>query len=197
MINQDFITPNKYSRPGRRIVMGKETIMQHVIGIVMHWVENAGSTARDTGAWFERRKEGRTSYGSTHYGIDKLEIVQYIPESEIAYHVGAGPFPSERYTDASRNTFNAYPSARTIGIELHHPTEDGHFEDETLWRAVWLCVGICFRYGLDPLKQIYRHYDITGKVCPKYWVDEPDKFDLFKCDVHSVLAELNHFKRSA
>ena len=34
--------------------------------------------------------------------------------------------------------------------------------------------------GLDPAKDIYRHYDITGKNCPAPWVADASKFADFK-----------------
>ena len=34
-------------------------------------------------------------------------------------------------------------------------------------------------YGLDEENEI-RHYDITEKECPKYFVDHEDEWELFK-----------------
>jgi len=150
--------------------MGSETIVQKVEGIAMHWVENPGTSAEFNRNWFEGRKTGEHGYGSAHYIVDSSGIIQCIPDDEIAFHVGAGPFPSKRYTDNARRTFTVYPSARLIGIELCHPSWDGHFEPEVLWQSAWLAAGLCTKYDLEPFFNIWRHYDITGKDCPKYWV---------------------------
>ena len=32
-----------------------------------------------------------------------------------------------------------------------------------------------------------RHYDVTGKICPKYFVDHEDAWELFKGDVKAAL----------
>ena len=42
-----------------------------------------------------------------------------------------------------------------------------------------LVPALCERYGL-PVSHIIRHYDVTGKLCPKYWVDDPDGIVRFR-----------------
>ena len=37
-------------------------------------------------------------------------------------------------------------------------------------------------YQLEP-SQILRHYDVTGKACPLYFVDHPDAWERFLADV--------------
>lgn len=64
-----------------------------------------------------------------------------------------------------------------------------------------LCADLCKRYGLDPLKDIIRHYDVTGKSCPLYWVNNPQDFVAFKREVKEYMngedidmGELNKLK---
>ena len=38
-------------------------------------------------------------------------------------------------------------------------------------------------FRLDPSQDIIRHYDVTGKICPKYYVDNPEAWDGFRADV--------------
>ena len=191
MIRQDFLTPNEYSRPGNMIKMGTSIILKKVEGLVFHWVENPGTSAQFNRNWFEARKDGNHGYGSAEYIVDHSEIIQCMPNDEIAFHVGAGPFPSSRYTATALREFRTYPSARTIGIELCHPDWTGRFEPEVLWRAIWLGAGLCLQYDLDPFSDCWRHFDITEKNCPKYWVKHPNGFTEFKRDMvqaHSRLA---------
>ena len=35
-----------------------------------------------------------------------------------------------------------------------------------------------------------RHYDVTGKICPKYYVDHPDKWEEFLQDVDAQIKEV-------
>ena len=44
--------------------------------------------------------------------------------------------------------------------------------------SAWLCV----RFGLTS-ENVIRHYDVTGKNCPKYYVEHEDAWKQFKVDV--------------
>lgn len=104
-------------------------------------------------------------YASSHYiiGLDG-EIVQCIPESEWSY---------------ATNKANGY----SISIENCHPAKDGKFTAATRQSLVELCADICKRYNLNPLVDIIRHYDVSGKACPLYWVNNPNDFTAFKHEV--------------
>ena len=41
------------------------------------------------------------------------------------------------------------------------------------------------RDKVDPEKDIIRHYDVTGKLCPKYYVEHPDAWEKLKKDAKS------------
>ncbi len=152
-IRKMLLTPNKYSRPC--------IPLKKVTKIAVHYVGNAGSTALGNRNYFESLKNGNT-YASSHYIIGlEGEIIQCIPEDEIAY---------------CTNQANTY----SISIENCHPKADGKFTEKTRKSLIELCADLCKRYGLDSLKDIIRHYDVTGKVCPKCWVDDPEDFIRFK-----------------
>lgn len=54
-----------------------------------------------------------------------------------------------------------------------------------------LCADICKRWGLDPQSGgLIRHYDVTGKICPKWFVDYPEDWEQFKADVSQAMAPL-------
>ena len=76
----------------------------------------------------------------------------------------------------------AYASSQrnsdTLSIEVCHPDETGAFNAasyETLVRLVQWAVDT---YGLER-DQIIRHYDVTGKECPLYYVRNPDAWEEF------------------
>jgi N-acetylmuramoyl-L-alanine amidase len=149
-----------------------------VRGIVVHWVGNANSTAMANRNYFESLKNQKDTggrYASAHYIIGLLgEVIQCLPEQEIAYHVGAN-----KYTPNALKRLSSYPNNCTIGIELCHPEDVaiqkkdavwiGRFTPETLDSCRKLIKEIFERYGLFP-ENVYRHYDITGKECPRYFV---------------------------
>ena len=56
-----------------------------------------------------------------------------------------------------------------------------------------LCADICKRWRLDPLNGgLIRHYDVTRKHCPKWFVDHPADWEQFKRDVDAAM----HYNKS-
>lgn len=174
IIRERLLTVNPYSRPGKKLL--------GVSGIVLHWVANPGTTPEMNRNYFENRKEGKTGYGSAHYiiGVDG-EILRCIPEGEMAYHVGA-----KKYTEQAVKEFGPYPNNRTIGIELCHPDWSGKFTSETIDAAAELCADLCRRHELLPM-DIVRHYDVTGKDCPKWFVEHHDELAEFRDRVRGIV----------
>ena len=129
---------------------------------------NANTTAINNRNYFESLKTKKI-YASSHYiiGLDG-EIIQCVPENEVAYHA---------------NQANSY----SIGIECCHPDWNGKFNDKTYQSLIELCVDICKRYKLDPQKTLIRHYDVTKKQCPLYYVQHQDAWEMLKYDVSVAL----------
>jgi N-acetylmuramoyl-L-alanine amidase len=148
--------------------------MRDVKGIVLHWVANPGSTARATRNFFESRKDGKLGFGSAHYAIDPKETVRIVPENEVAYHCGAW-----KYTDYALVKFGSYPNAHSIGIELHHVDWEGRFHRDTMSQLLSLLRDLCARYKLSAVADVCRHFDITGKDCPRWWVTHPEDMRAF------------------
>ena len=182
-IQRDLLTANPFSRPGKKL--------SGVKAIAIHWVANAGSTARQNRDYFESLKSQSLSdasarFASAHFIVGVFgEVVQCVPCEEMAYHAGA-----KTYTPEALGRLGHYPNNCAIGIELCHPKDDGRFSAETLLAAAKLCALLCIQFGLDPLKDIWTHYGITGKNCPKWFVDHPEKFEGFKQDVAIATSKL-------
>lgn len=163
-IVQKLITPNKFSRPG--IALSK------IKGLVIHYVANPMSTALANRNFFEDRKMGATGYGSAHFIVGlKGEIIQCIPENEVAYHAGADVYKPEAI-----RKFGTWPNKTTIGIEMTHIDAAGRPNAEILKGTIDLCIYLCKKYKLDPLQSILRHFDVTGKICPKWYIDNPSEW---------------------
>ena len=134
---------NPYSRSG--------VALKKVKGVVIHYVANPGSTAKENRDYFNNLQNTHITKASSHYivGLDG-EIIQCIPQNEISY--------------ASNNR-----NKDTISIECCHPGKDGKFNEKTYDSVVRLTAWICKMYGLSS-QNVIRHYDVTGKMCPKYYV---------------------------
>jgi N-acetylmuramoyl-L-alanine amidase len=181
-IQERYLTRNIFSRPG--------TPLGKVRGIVVHWVANPGTGAIANRNYFEslksqpqatagQRNKGR--YASAHFIVGlEGEVVQCLLEDEMAYHVGA-----VEYSPLALRRLSAYPNSCTLGIELCHINWEGEFTKETLRAAKELIAELCERYSLTA-KDVYRHYDITGKDCPRYFVKNEDKWSNFLESLENV-----------
>jgi len=162
-VRELFLTPNEYSRP--------QTKLKKVNGIVIHYTANPGSTAENNRDYFEGLKDSQATYASSHYiiGIEG-EIIQCIPLDEIAY--------------ASNKRNND-----TISIECCHEDKTGAFTDKTRQSLVKLVAWLCGKYNLKE-NDIIRHYDVTGKCCPKYYVEHEEKWIQLKTEIFAYIEQL-------
>lgn len=160
-VTEEFIPVNPYSRPGDPLLQVK--------GIVVHYVGNPGTTAEQNRNYFASLAETGETSASSHFVIGlEGEIIQCVPLNEIAY------------CSNDRN-------ADTISIECCHPGEDGAFNDATYDSLVQLLEALCRLYNLDET-DIIRHYDITGKECPLYFVEHEDAWDALRAEVAKALS---------
>lgn len=51
---------------------------------------------------------------------------------------------------------------------------------------VYLSAWLCMKFDLDE-DDIIRHYDVTGKNCPKYFVEDEKAWEQFRKDVGEAL----------
>lgn len=152
-IEEKLVTKNEFTRPG--------TKLKAVKGIIIHWTANLGKGA-GADAHYRYFQNNRERYASAHYFVDSGKILRIVPEDELCYHVGA-----KRYLTTY---FGSYPNNSTIGVEMC-VNPDGNFS-ETYKKSVWLCAHLLYKYKLDPSTDLARHNDITGKDCPRMFVDD-------------------------
>lgn len=159
-IDVQLLTVNPYSRPG--------TETDKITGIVVHYTANPGATAMNNRDYFESLKDTHENQVSSNFVIGlEGEIVQCVPTWEVAY------------ASNSRNI-------DTVSIECCHPDETGEFNEATYRSMVQLCAWLCLKFGLDET-DVIRHYDVTGKNCPKYFVENEDAWNTFRKDIRLAL----------
>ena len=165
-IQTKLLEKNEFSRPG--------IPLKKVRGIVIHYTANPGTDAMDNRNYFNNliksnQNRQQKTYASSHFVIGlEGQIVQCIPLDEIAYA------SNERNSD-------------TISIECCHPDKTGEFTKATKKSLTELAAYLCLRYDLDP-DDIIRHYDVTGKLCPLYFVKHGDEWEKWKKEVEKKLA---------
>lgn len=163
-VTQELLTENPWSRPG--------TPLEEIRGVVIHYVGNPGTSAGANRNYFESLKDGTEDiYASAHFIVGlEGEVVQCVPLTEWAY------------ASNSRN-------GDTVSVEVCHPDETGEFSAVTYDRTVELTAWLCRTFGLTA-DDVLRHYDVSGKICPKYYVENEDAWSGFLADVDARLAQL-------
>lgn len=64
--------------------------------------------------------------------------------------------------------------------------EDGEFTEETYESLVKLTAWLCKELDLTT-KDVIRHYDVTGKACPKNFSEDEGAWKQFKKDVKKAM----------
>lgn len=155
-IKEDYLDINEYSRPGKKL--------DAVNAVVIHYTGNPGTTAAQHRHYYGELAKTKEASVSSNFvvGIEG-EVIQCVPSDEVAY--------------ASNNR-----NSDTLSIEVCHKDKSGKFTEASYESVVKLTAYLCTKFDLGE-DQIIRHYDVTGKKCPKYYVEHEDKWLQLKKDV--------------
>lgn len=164
---EKFMKINKYGRPG--------TKRRKTTKIAWHFTGQHDVSAKNTVSYFSNvvangyRVNGRYIYASSHLvmGLEG-EIYHIIPFNEIAY---------------TTNSANAY----SVGVECATTGSDDHYTDKEYVSMIKTGAWLAKLYGLDPRKDFIRHYDVTGKICPRYFVNHKSQWEQFKLDCYNYM----------
>lgn len=161
-IDEQLLTVNDYSRPGEKV--------DSVDYVVVHYLANPKTTAQQNHDYFESLKDLQDVSMSANFIVGlEGEIIECVPPGEIAY---------------ASNSMNHL----SVSIENCHLDTTGRFTENTYESLVHLTAWLVDRYGLDR-DHIIRHYDVTGKECPLYYVEHEDKWEEFKDNVMNYIEE--------
>ena len=138
--------------------------LEDIRGIVIHYVGNPGTSAINNRNYFAQE----TTEVCSHFVVGlKGEVVQCLPLWE-------------------RSAASNQRNRDTISIEVCHPDDSGKIREDTYASLVQLTAWLCRTADLTP-EQVIRHYDVTGKECPRYFVRHPDAWTAFLEDVRTAL----------
>lgn len=134
--------------------------LQAVNDIVIHYVGNAGSTAQQNRDYFNKP----TTAVSAHFIVGlQGEIIQALPLHEMSFATN-------------------WRNRDTISIEVTHPDESGQFTDASYDALIRLTAWLLHAANL-PADHVIRHYDVTGKLCPLYYVEHEDAWLTLKQEI--------------
>ena len=128
--------------------------------IVIHYVGNPGTTAWQN--WNYYNDENSDVCSHFIVGLDG-DIIQCLPLYE----------KSEASNERNHDT---------ISIEVCHPDANGKFTEASYASLVKLVDWLMEEFNLDK-DHVIRHYDITGKECPMFYVKNPEAWEQFKKDL--------------
>lgn len=132
--------------------------------IVIHYTSNKGDTANNNVDYFARQ----VTKTSAHYFVDENQIYQSVSDTDTAWHCGANTY-KHKYC---RN-------ANSLGIEICMNDKDGNIRLKSITNAIKLTKMLMQKYGIS-IDNVIRHYDVTGKDCPRPMVENEDLWTSFK-----------------
>lgn len=134
--------------------------------IVLHYTANTNQPdlAVNECALFKDVYHG----ASAHFFVDETSVWQSVELYDTAWHCGDNP-PSR----------NGCTNRNSIGIEMCNVYQNGVYSisEKTVARTVELVIWLLDQY---PNAKLCRHYDVTGKICPQPWVNNPTLWENFK-----------------
>ena len=141
--------------------------------IVIHYTANDGDTDEGNGNYFANNVVG----ASAHYFVDDDSITQAVPDNRVAWSVGGNKYPNTK----GATYYGKCTNNNSISVELCDTKKNGvyDFTEATLKNAADLVMLLMKKYSV-PIERVVRHYDVTGKICPKPFVENEKAWKEFK-----------------
>ena len=128
--------------------------------LVLHYTANNGDTALSNCKYFSSANRN----ASAHYFVDENEVYRSVRDMNVAWHCGSLNGYKHKYC---RNT-------NSIGIEMCSRIDSNgkfYIKEETIANAIELTKFLMEKYDI-PVENVIRHYDVTGKMCPRPFVED-------------------------
>ena len=140
--------------------------------LVYHYTANDGDTDEANANYFHNN----VVKASAHRFVDDDSVTISVPDNYVAWSVGGGLQGSKghKYHKICTNT-------NSISIEMCDTIRNGKYEvsSKTRVNAIELGKKIIKKYGIKK-EHVIRHYDVTGKLCPLYFVNDEKAWEDFK-----------------
>lgn len=135
--------------------------------IVLHYTANDGDSDESNANYFKTANRK----ASAHYFVDDDSITISVPDTYAAYSVGGSRYPNYKSTGGA-SLYKIATNNNTLNIELCDTVKNGKYDvsAKTLENAIQLTRDLMKKYNI-PISNVIRHFDVTGKSCPAYYVD--------------------------
>lgn len=147
-IKNAYIPINPYNRPGKA---------SKPVRICVHYTGDVGAGADRLAQFYYNIAAGKFpdkpwNWTSTQYivGLDG-EVIRIVPDNEVSYAASG-------------------KNSGTIHIEVCYKQSSGEFEQASKDALRELVLSLMQKYNISADK-VVRHYDLTGKLCPYFYID--------------------------
>lgn len=143
--------------------------------IVYHYTANDGDTDENNAKYFHNN----VVKASAHRFVDDDSVTISVPDNYVAWHCGGGLQGSKGHTYYKKCT-----NINSIGIEMCDTIKNGKYEVSAKTRANAIALGkeLVKKYGIKK-ENVIRHFDVTGKNCPAYFVKDEEAWKKFKDEI--------------
>lgn len=143
--------------------------------LVYHCTGNDGDTRANKAQYYAEA----LVRSSAHYFVDDGGVTRSVPDRYIAWAVG-GKKRSDCAVTGGGKLHGIVTNSNSLSIELCDTLRDGRLmaTETTLANGAALGRLLMARYDI-PIENVVRHFDVTGKRCPAYFMDEK-KWAAFK-----------------
>ena len=171
--------------------------------LVYHYTGNDGDRGANNARYYRDNIVG----ASAHYFVDDDSVTRSVDDLLIAWAVGGKKWADCAKTGGGK-LYGVITNTNSISIEMCDTRRDGKLmaTEATLERAAALGRELMEKYHI-PIERVARHFDVTGKHCPAYFMEEaawaefkkrltePEKDEIMK--VYHYVAEMPSWARQA
>lgn len=154
--------------PAHKGNVGPARRAEQIKYLVYHYTGNDGDTAMANARYYA----GTAVQSSAHYFVDDQQIVRSVPDLVTAWAVGGKKWADCPKTGGGK-LYGVCTNANSISIEMCDTKKDGWLmaSPATQERALALGRALMAKYHI-PIERVVRHFDVTGKHCPAYFMEE-------------------------
>lgn len=143
--------------------------------LVYHYTANDGDTDEANAKYFHNN----VVKASAHRFVDDDSVTISVPDNYVAYHCGGG-----LQGNTGHKFYKICTNTNSIGIEMCDTIRNGKHEVSSKTRANAIALGkeIVKKYGIKK-ENVIRHFDVTGKNCPAYFVKDEEAWKKFRDEI--------------
>lgn len=151
--------------------------------LVFHYTGNDGDKAANNASYFQNN----IVKASAHYFVDDTTVYQSVPDLKVAWAVGGSKYANADATGGG-TMYGVITNTNSISIEMCDTIRNGVYQasEATLRNAAELGLALMKKYNI-PLRNVYRHFDVTGKHCPSYLISAT-KWQQFKSRMEDTMS---------